>query len=255
MFNFSKKVALIDLKGVISDGGKDITERHLEAIYDIADSKKYSGIILRIDSPGGAPALSQEIHEAIFYAREQDKVVIASVGGCAASGGYMIASACEKIFASSTSIIGSIGVIMQLPNYTGLAQKLGVKMVTVKSGEKKDAGNPFREMSDEEKDYFQNLSSIVYKEFIDIVAKGRGKPLDEIKEIAEGKIYDGRTALKLGLIDELGGYKDALDSMYELLETDKITFVDKSVKQRFNIREFLGIEAMFEKMFYTTIKM
>ncbi len=186
------------------------------------------GIIIRINSPGGTVGISQEIYSLITQLKKKNKLIIATMGDVAASGGYYVASACDLIFANKSALTGSIGVILNTLNYESLAQKLGVKSVTIKAGKYKDSGNPFRQMSAEEKAIFQDLIDETYDEFIHDVYLGRHslkygdfrKDLTEedIRLIAEGRIYTGKKAYEYGLVDKLGGYDDALSLLQSMLK-------------------------------------
>jgi len=166
-------------------------------------------IVLRVDSPGGAVVPSQEICEAIRRAREH-KPVIASMGSVAASGGYYVASAAEKIYANPGTLTGSIGVVMHLRNLQGLLSKFGVSGAVIKSGQFKDAGSPYRKMTPREEQFLQGVSDDIYDQFVDAVCRGRGLKRELVEQLADGKVYTGRKAKELGLVDELGGLETAI---------------------------------------------
>lgn len=201
------KVALITVDGVILDS-KGI----IEQLEKYRTNPSVKAIVLRINSPGGGVAPSQEIHEEILKTRENDKKpIVASMGSVAASGGYYIASATDLIVANPGSITGSIGVILQVPNVSGLMQKIGVKSVVVKSGLHKDLASPTREMTDAERRILQGMLDDVHGQFIDAVATGRRIDRKKVETMADGRIFSGREAQSLGLVDQLGNLQDAIE--------------------------------------------
>jgi len=199
-----KLLGMVEIKGVILSAKPFVDE--IERFRKIPNVR---AVVLRIDSPGGAVAPSQEIYEAIVRAREK-KPVYASLGSVGASGGYYIASAAEKIYANPGSLTGSIGVAMHLRNVQGLLSKIGVENSIIKSGEFKDAGSPYRKMTPKESRYLQGVSDEIYEQFLQAVARGRKLDHDQAAELAHGKIYTGDRAKELGLVDALGGLQTAL---------------------------------------------
>lgn len=200
------KIAIVRIEGVILDSG-DVIEELKE--YD--SNKSVKAILLRIDSPGGAVAPSQEIYQEVKRIRDKGtKKIVTSMGAVAASGGYYIASASEKIIANPGSITGSIGVILELANISGLMKKVGVESVVVKSGKYKDIGSMFRSMTKEEQVLIQDVIDDTHDQFIDAVSQGRGISKQKIIPIADGRVFTGRQAIKLGLVDELGNMQDAI---------------------------------------------
>ncbi len=201
------KVALITVEGVILDS-KEV----IEQLERYRTNPSVKAIVLRINSPGGGVAPSQEIYEEILRSRQVNKQpIVASVGSLAASGGYYIASAADLIVANPGSITGSIGVLLQVPNISGLLQKIGVKSVVVKSGQHKDIASPTREMTDSERQLLQGMLDDVHNQFIDVVAKGRQLDRKKVEAIADGRIFSGREAQSLGLVDQLGNLQDAIE--------------------------------------------
>ncbi|MBZ0159644.1 signal peptide peptidase SppA [Candidatus Methylomirabilis sp.] len=201
------KVALITIEGVILDS-KEV----IEQLEKYRTNPSVKAIVIRINSPGGGVAPSQEIHEEILKIRQVDKTpVVASMGSVAASGGYYVASAADLILANPGSITGSIGVLLQIPNISGLLQKIGVKSVVVKSGSHKDLASPTREMTDAERQILQGMLDDVHSQFIDVVAKGRQIDRKQVEVIADGRIFSGREAQSLGLVDQLGNLQDAIE--------------------------------------------
>lgn len=203
-------VAVVELIGEIEDT-KDIVNQ----LYEAAEDSSIDGIILRVDSPGGAVAPSQDIYQAVDKLKHK-KPIIASMGSLAASGGFYASIAASKIFAQPGTMTGSIGVIMQIPNITKISQLIGFDMVTIKSGKLKDSGNMFRAMTDEEQQYLQNTASTVHNQFIADIAKARNLSVDSIKEYADGRVILGEQAKSLGLIDGFGDIHTAAEAIYEL---------------------------------------
>ena len=205
-----KVIAYLTVDGVIS-GGRDELFQALEEIEDGVEDKKISGLLIFINSPGGSVAPTQDLYHRVLELRKSIPVVCA-LGDVAASGGFYLATACEQIYAQPGTTTGSIGVIFQLFNLEDLAHWAKVKPLTIKSGKLKDIASPFRPMTDDEKHYLQNLLDQVHEQFIRDVAKGRaGKITDsKLREVADGRIFTGEAAVQLGLVDKLGGARDAL---------------------------------------------
>jgi protease IV len=201
------KIGVIAIEGVISS---DLTERTVRQLTKYGDDASIKAIILRIDSPGGGVASSQEIYEEVRRVRSSGKLVVASLGSVAASGGYYVACVTDRIFANAGTVTGSIGVIVQLANAEELLRKVGLESTVITSGPFKDSGNPTRTLRPEERQVFQTLVDDVYQQFIEAVAQGRNLPLDEVRQAADGRIYTGRQARDLRLIDELGSLHDAI---------------------------------------------
>lgn len=199
-------IGVIDVDGVILSADKTVDSLRK---FDQDDSIK--AIILHIDSPGGGAAASQEIYEEVLHIRnEKKKPIIASVESVGASGAYYIASGANKIYANDASIVGSIGVIMEWTNYGDLLKWAKLKPEVLKAGSLKDAGSPTREMTPEERAYFQGLVDNMHSQFIRDVAAGRGISVDTLTPLATGQVWTGQQALPLHLIDKQGGFRDAL---------------------------------------------
>ena len=202
----SPRIALIKIEGVIVDSREVIDD-----LKKYKDNPAVKAILLRIDSPGGGVVPSQEIYEEVKKIREEgQKKVVVSMGTVAASGGYYIASASDRIVANPGTLTGSIGVIMELANVEGLLRKIGVDSLVIKSGRHKDIGSPFRKMKPEEREILQHLLDDIHNQFIEAVASGRGLPEDKIRELADGRIFTGREAKEIGLVDDLGNLQDAI---------------------------------------------
>jgi protease-4 len=199
-----EKVALVHVTGVIIDSSNVIKE-----LKDHAKDSSVKAIIIRVNSPGGAVAPSQEIYNEIIKIKEKKKVII-SMGAIAASGGYYIAAPADKIVANEGTLTGTIGVIMELPNVSGLMDKIGIETQVIKSGKHKDIASVFKTLSPEEKKILQAVLDDVHDQFIKAVSDSRGMKFEEIKKLSDGRIFTGRMAKKIGLIDELGGLEDAI---------------------------------------------
>ena len=204
-FTFGDKIAIVEVKGVITQSSGVIEE-----LQQYAQDQGVKAIILRVDSPGGGVGPAQEIYREIIKIRPKKKVVT-SMGSVAASGGYYIACASDRIVANPGTITGSIGVIMQFSNLEELLKKIGVKGVVIKSGEHKDIGSPFREMTPEEKRIMQEVLDNVHQQFIRAVAEGRKLDRSKVAEIADGRILTGEQAKQLGLVDEMGNLQDTIE--------------------------------------------
>jgi protease-4 len=204
------KVALIRVEGAIIDS-KDTVDQ----IKDFVKDPSTKAIVLRIDSPGGAVAPSQEIYEEVRKAISKKKIVV-SMGSVAASGGYYIASPASRIFANPGTLTGSIGVIMEIPNFEGLMNKLGIKTEVVKAGRHKDIASIFRGMKKEDREILQGVLDNVHEQFINAVASGRKMLPEDVKKIADGRVFTGEQALKAGLVDELGDLEDAVKAAGKL---------------------------------------
>src|SRR5438270_3875398 len=204
---FGDKIAVIDLEGVILDS-KDFIKQLKK--YD--DDSSIKAIILRINSPGGGAAASQEMYSAVKRIRDRKKKpIVSSISTVGASGAYYVASGTDKIYAGSASIVGSIGVIAQWYNYGDLLHWAKLKDVTMKAGELKDAGNPARDMTPAERAYMQGLIDDMHGQFIHDVAVGRGMKDNDLKPLATGRVWTGQQAVPLKIIDKIGDFQTALD--------------------------------------------
>lgn len=205
-------IAVIEITGTISDS-RAINEE----LSKYKDNPGIKAILLRIDSPGGGVVPSQEIYEEVKRIREENgKKVVVSMGSVAASGGYYIASASDRIIANPGTITGSIGVIMEFGNVEGLLEKIGVHSFSIKSGALKDMGSPFRKMRQEERVFLQQLIDDVHDQFIQAVSQGRGISEDKVRLLADGRIFTGRQAMELHLVDGLGNFQDAIEVAAEI---------------------------------------
>jgi protease-4 len=189
------------------------------------------GILLRINSPGGTVGMSQEISQAITEFRaKSDRPVVVSMGDVTASGGYYIAAGANRIFANAGTLTGSIGVIMHLLNWQETEKKIGLQPNVIKSGQFKDIGSPDRPMTADEKQLLQNIIMDSYDQFVTAVSTGRKMDKEAVKKLADGRIYSGRQAFNVKLVDELGSYDDAL------------SFLQKSCKQQLKLDKDLPVD-------------
>ena len=205
---------------------------------------KVRGIILRIDTPGGAVAPAQEIYSEILKLRAANKIVYASMGTVAASGGYYIACAADYVLANPGTLTGSIAAVMAFNNVEELTKKIGVKPDIIKSGLYKDVGSPLRAMKADERNLLQNVVDDVHQQFVQAVSEGRGLPVAEVSKIADGRIMTGQQALKLKLVDEMGGLEKTTALLAEKLgiqgrpevieEKEKTPFFDWLLQSAFS---------------------
>lgn len=206
-----KRVAVVEIIGPIVSSAALVEqlERYIE-------NENVPVIVIRLNTPGGGVAASQEIYETVRKARRAGKTVIASMGAVAASGGYYIAAACDTILANPGTITGSIGVVANFADFSELYKKIGIDFSARKSGKFKDMGSTSRKMTDEEKALLDSVIMDTYEQFVQAVSEGRGLDVDSVRAIADGRIFTGRQALGNGLVDLLGTYCDALDLAGEL---------------------------------------
>ena len=206
----SDKVAVLPIQGYITHA-----ESYLEQLHTFSERSDIRAIVLRIDSPGGSVVPAQEIYEEVRKV-SAGKVVVASMGNVAASGGYYIACAAEKIFSNPGTITGSIGVIFQTSHYGDLLEKIGLHSVTLKSGAYKDIGSPTREMTQDERNIIQGVIDRIHAQFVQAVVEGRRMEESKVLELADGRFFSGDQACSLGLVDALGNLDDAIDTAAEM---------------------------------------
>ena len=230
-------VGVLQIEGAIDDPRTTLTE-----LRRFRQTPWIKAVVVRIDSPGGAVAPTQEIFEEILRTRK-NKPCIASMGSVAASGGYYIASACDKILANPGTMTGSIGVIMQLGNIEELMKKVGVKGINIKSGANKDIGSPFQPLSQEGRDILQSVVDNVHGQFVSAVAKGRGMDEARVRKLADGRIYSGAQAKELGLIDEFGTLEDAIALAAKRvgLDEEPAVYYSRPEREHFWDRLFMGV--------------
>jgi len=232
------RVGVIEVVGAIQD-----SKPTLQAIREFAENDRIKAVVIRIDSPGGAVGPSQEIYAAVKRLSAKKRVV-ASMGSMAASGGFYIACAAEKVFANPGTLTGSIGVIFQLPNVQGLMKWAGVEMRTLTAGKLKDSGSLFREMRPEERAYFESMLGDVHEQFIEAVAEGRKLKAEDVRPSADGRVFTGRQAKELKLVDELGGFDEAVAAAAKLAGMkDEVPELEYPRKEKKLLAQLLGEEA------------
>jgi protease-4 len=202
---FGRAIAQVNIQGEIFYDLDKVRE-----IESYRDNDRVKAVLLYINSPGGGVAASQELYHAVQKLRDR-KPVVAFMSELAASGGYYVACAADSIIALEGTITGSIGVIAMFLNTQELYRKIGLGVTLIKSGKYKDVGSPHREMTEEERKYIEGLLDTAYRQFLQAVSEGRGMPLDEVKAVAEGRIFSGEEARDKQLIDRIGTYEDAVD--------------------------------------------
>lgn len=231
------RIAKLSVDGAIASGGSSglfATESYnhedfLKQIEAIEADERVSGILLEVNSPGGGVYESAEIANLLNEVRtERDLPMYVSMKNMAASGGYYISAQADKIFATEETVTGSIGVIMSGLNYSGLLEKIGVEDTTVKSGALKDMGSATRPETEQDHAVLQAYIDNAYNRFVKVVSEGRSKSEDEVKKVADGRIYDGVQAKEAGLVDEIGYPTDALAAMREDLDLQDAELVEYS---------------------------
>ena len=201
----SEKVAVVDLNFTIIS-----SESLVRQFKDFGENNSIKAIILRVNTPGGGVAASQEMYEAVKRVRDSGKPVVVSIASLGASGGYYTACGGSLIMADPGSLVGSIGVIISLTNFRDLAEKLGISENIIKSGELKDAGNPLRELNEKDRAYFQSIVDDSYDQFLEVVSRERKIDREKLREYADGRVFTGRQAKDIGLVDSLGTFEDAI---------------------------------------------
>lgn len=222
------KIGVIPIEGPIMDSQPIVSQ-----LVSYKKNSRIKAIILRINSPGGGVGPSQEIYREVRKTIKTKKV-IASMGAVAASGGYYIASAADKIVASPGTITGSIGVIMEFIQLEELLKKIGISLEVLKSGEFKDIGSPHRKLSERDKEMIEGLLSDVQGQFVNAVAEGRNLSVEKVEKIADGRVFSGARAKELGLVDKLGNFQDAVDLAKEVtgIEGDVALVYPKRARSR-----------------------
>lgn len=206
-FGFSDRIQIVDIEGELLD-----SRPILEQLKRYEDSSSVKAILLNIDSPGGGVAVSQELYTEIKRLREKkEKTIVAYLSSTGASGAYYAACAANRIIANPGTIVGSIGVIAQWVNYASLYEWAKLKDIVLKTGEFKDTGSPTRDLTESERKYFQGLIDDMYVQFVEAVASGRMLDLQEVRALADGRVFTGRDAKERRLIDDIGNFQDAVD--------------------------------------------
>ncbi len=234
---FGGDIGVLEMFGGISDESSAPIIKQLDKW---AENSSIKAIVIHINSPGGGVAPSQEIYDAILRVRDE-KPVVASIASVAASGGYYIACASDKIIANRGSLTGSIGVILQFNTAEVLMQKIGIGLETVKSGELKDVGNYSRDMTEEEELMLRAVVMDTYEQFVEAVAEGRSMSKDDVYPLADGSVFTGLQAYNLGLVDTLGGLHEAIELAADLANIEgKPTVVRPLERKDVSIWDILG---------------
>jgi protease IV len=233
---FGPRVAVVELEGLIAE-----TDDLVRELRHHRDNPSVRAVVIRINSPGGVVAPTQEVHDALLRLRQAGKPVVASLGSVAASGGYYVAVAADQIYANPGSLTGSIGVIMQMANVDALMKKVGVDYVVVKAGQFKDLGNFSRPMTPEERRVIQALLDDVHAQFIEAVVKGRKLDRTAVVQFADGRVFSGTQALGLKMVDALGGLDDAIEAAAKLAKLPTPPPVERA-RRRFSLIDLIRNE-------------
>jgi len=228
------KIGLVEVKGVILN-----SEPIVKTISHYRNNSNIKALLVRIDSPGGGVAASQEIYEALRKTREAGKPVVASMSSVAASGGYYVALAADTIVANPGTTTGSIDVIMSFFDFSELLQKIGLRSNTIKSGRFKDAGTYLRPMTERERAYIQRFVDDAFSQFVDVVAKERGMEHQQVLKLADGRVFTGQQAYENGLVDRLGSYEDAVEMAATMAGITGKPDVIKPEKRKISIFDLL----------------
>jgi protease-4 len=233
-FTDSDRVAVVELYGQIADSREFVRQ-----MKKWTDDSEVKAIVLDIDSPGGGVAASQEMHAQVMKAREEGKPVIASFRSVAASGGYYVGCAADRIVSNPGTLTGSIGVILSFPMAKKLLDKIGVEWETIKSGDLKDVGSFSRPMTPEEERMLKAVIDDTYEQFVEAVAEGRNRPKEEIYPLADGSVFTGRQAYNLGLVDTLGTFEEAVSIAGEMAGLGPDPDLVREVKKKPGLFDFL----------------
>jgi protease-4 len=229
-----EKIAVVPVEGVIASADSSTgdlqptttPEGLADALQQARDDVSVAAVVLEVNSPGGGVTASDEMHQSILDFREQTgKPVVVSMGDTAASGGYYISTAADRIVANETTLTGSLGVIFTLTDFSELADRYGVEQEVVKSGEFKDMGSSFRDLTPEEREILQSIVDESYNEFVGVIVEGRDLPEERVREIADGRVYSGEQAKELGLVDSFGGLDEAAEISSGLAGVEDATVV------------------------------
>lgn len=222
--NEKQRIMVVSVDGVIGDGMA--YENIMKDLQEVRDDETIKALILEVNSPGGSVYNAEQIYNTIEKIKDERKIPVYTVmETMAASGGYYISAPTDKIYASNETLTGSIGVIMSSYSFEGLFEKYGIKEQNITTGDMKDAGTPGKDMTDEQKEYFQNLADSAFERFVKVVADGRDIKEDQVKKLADGRVYDGSQAVENGLIDEIGDMEKAIkDISKEAKLNDPVVF-------------------------------
>jgi len=228
------KIAVVPVEGEIAPADTTVPatqptstpEGLAAALRQARDDASVAAVVLEVNSPGGGVTASDEMHQSILDFREQTgKPVVVSMGDVAASGGYYISTAADRIVANETTLTGSLGVIFTLTDFSELADRYGVEQEVVKSGEFKDMGSSFRDLTPEEREILQSIVDEAYDKFVGVIVEGRGLSEERVRDIADGRVYSGEQAKELGLVDSFGGLDEAAEVSRDLANVRGATVV------------------------------
>ena len=228
------KVAVVPVEGTIASSDTTVQsvqptvtpEGLAAALRQAKEDPAVAAVVLEVNSPGGGVTASDEMHQSILdFKKQTDKPVVVSMGDTAASGGYYISTAADRIVANETTLTGSLGVFIPLLNFSAGAQKYGVTQEYVKSGEFKTMGSPWKELTPKEREIFQSIVNEEYDRFVEVIVEGRHLSKDRVREIADGRVYSGEQAKKLGLVDSFGELDKAAKVSENLANVDEATVV------------------------------
>ncbi len=228
------RVGLVEVVGEISE-----SESVVDQIDRMQRDPSVKAVVVRLDSPGGGVAASQEIYDAVRRLRDEGKPVVASMGGVAASGAYYVACAADSIVANPGTLTGSIGVIMSFPNTEELFRKVGLRFETIKTGKFKDVGSMWRPMTEDERTLLQEVLGNVYDQFIDAIVDGRSMAREDILPYADGRIFSGDQAQQYGFVDRLGSLEEAITLASEMAGIEGRPSVVRKERRRVSVFDFL----------------
>jgi len=244
------RVALLRIEGIITSGegmggmfgiSGAYSDSIVSTLRKVVEDSNIKALVIRVNSPGGSAAASEEIFNAIMEVKAAGKPVVVSMADTAASGGYFISAPADVIYANATTLTGSIGVIFQAISLEGLFDKFGIDMRTLKAGEHKDIGSPYRPMTDEEKALLQVMIDETHQVFIEYVAKGRKMEVEAVRKLANGDVWTGKQAKEIGMVDELGGLRDAILKAGQLAGISGEPVIEELGKTNL-LDQLLGIE-------------
>ncbi len=238
--SLGKRIAIVDVTGTIYSA-KDVVRQ----IKKYTKDNSVPAIVLRVDSPGGGVAASQEIYSQLKKSRDEGEVIVVSMGAVAASGGLYVSMAADTVVANPGTLTGSIGVILQYQHWNELAEKIGIQTQTIKSGALKATGSPWHDPTEEEVTQLQSVIDDSYGQFLEAVANGRKMDIEEVRPLADGRVFTGRQAYEVNLVDVLGDYDDALAIAAEMVGMDVPPRTIKEMpRRRANIWDLMG-ESLF----------
>ncbi len=243
-------VAVISMKGMITDA-----QPFLERLDRYLERKEVQAIVIRVESPGGVVAASQEMYEGVKRARATEKPIVVSMGSLAASGAYYLALGADSILANPGTLTGSIGVLMDFPQTTKLLKTLGIEFHSVTSGPLKNAGAPYSEWDEETRQYFSSIVMNTYEQFITAVAEERHLDIDSVRTLADGRVYTGAQAMEHGLIDQLGDLHQAIQVAAEMAGIAGEPTIVRSRERRLRLWDVLfgDLEQLKDRLYQVPI--